>query len=78
MIHVIRNVSPKRMIAASNNAVFDRNTENEKAEKYDQEVEKTKTRNVIENGTLIVEQYDKHDKLLCKTSPDYLLPGEKG
>ena len=78
MIDAIRNVSPQRVITPLNNAVFDKNTENEKSGKSDQRVEQTTTQNVIENGTLIVEQYDRHGKLICKTPPGYLLPGEKG
>ena len=78
MIDEISNVSPQRVITPPSNTVFDKNNENEKSEKYDQKDEETKTKNVIENGTLIVEQYDKHGKLICKTPPGYLLPGEKG
>jgi hypothetical protein len=78
MIDVIRNVSPQWVITAPNNAVFGKTTENKNPEKYDQKDEETKTKNVIENGTLIVEQYDKHGKLICKTPPGYLLLGEKG
>jgi hypothetical protein len=78
MIDEISNVSPQPVISPPNNTVFDKNNENEKSEKYDQKDEETKTKNVIENGTLIVEQYDKHGKLICKTPPGYLLPGEKG
>lgn len=78
MIDEIRNVSQQLVITPPNNTVFDKNTENEKSEKYDQKVEETKTKNVIDNGTLIVEQYDKHGKLICKTPPGYLPPGEKG
>jgi hypothetical protein len=74
MTDEIGNVSVQRVITPSNNTVFDKNNENEKSEKYDQ----TKTKNVIENGKLIVEQYDKNGKLICKTPPGYLLPGEKG
>jgi hypothetical protein len=47
------------MIAPTNNTVFDMNTENEKSGKNDQRVEQTTTKNVIENGILIVEQYDR-------------------
>jgi hypothetical protein len=77
MIDEIRNVSPQRVITPPNNAVFDKNTENEKSGKSDQRVEQTTTKNVIENGTLIVEQYDRHGKLIRKTPPGFLPPGEK-
>jgi hypothetical protein len=52
--------------------------ENTKTGKSDQKVERTTTKNVIENGTLIVEQYDRHGKLIRKTPPGYLPPDEKG
>jgi hypothetical protein len=78
MIDEIRNVSPQRVITPPNNAVFDKNTENEKSGKSDQRVEQTTTKNVIENGTLIVEQYDRHGKLIRKTPPGYLLPVDNG
>ncbi len=77
MIGEINNESPKQVIAPTNN-VFDKPGENAKSGKYDQKVEETTTKNVIENGKLIVEQYDRHGKLIRKTPPGYLLPGEKG
>jgi len=76
MIDEIGNVLPKELIAPINK-VFDKNSENEKSGKSDQRVEQTTTKNVIENGTLIVEQYDRHGKLIRKTPPGYLSPGEK-
>ena len=77
MIDEIRNVSPQRVITPTNN-VFDKPGENAKTGKSDQKVEQTTTKNVIENGTLIVEQYDRHGKLIRKTPPGFLPPGEKG
>ena len=77
MIDEIGNVLPKELIAPINK-VFDKNSENEKSGKSDQRVEQTTTKNVIENGTLIVEQYDRHGKLIRKTPPGFLPPGEKG
>jgi hypothetical protein len=77
MIDEIRNVSPQRVITPTN-SVFDKPDEDNKAEKSDQKVEQTTTKNVIENGTLIVEQYDRHGKLIRKTPPGFLPPGEKG
>ncbi len=78
MIDEISNVSPQQVITSPNNTVFDKNTENEKSGKYDQKVEQTTTKNVIENGTLIVEQYYRDGKLICKRPPGFLPPGEKG
>ena len=76
MIDEIGNVLPKELIAPINK-VFDKNSENEKSGKSDQRVEQTTTKNVIENGKLIVEQYDSHGKLIRKTPPGFLPPGEK-
>ena len=76
MIDEIRNVSQQQVITPTNN-VFDKPGENTKAGKSDQRVEGTTTKNVIENGTLIVEQYDRHGELIRKTPPGYLPPGEK-
>jgi len=76
MIDEIRNVSPQRVITPPNN-VFDNPIENNKTGRSDQKVEGTTTKNVIENGKLIVEQYDRHGKLIRKTPPGYLPPGEK-
>jgi hypothetical protein len=76
MIGEITNVSQQQVIAPTNN-VFDKPGENAKSGKSDQKVERTTTKNVIENGTLIVEQYDRHGNLIRKTPPGYLPPGEK-
>ena len=76
MIDEIRNVSPQRVITPANN-VFDKPGENTKTGKSDQKVEQTTTKNVFENGKLIVEQYDRHGKLIRKTPPGYLPPNEK-
>ena len=76
MIDEISNVSPQQVITPPNN-VFDKPGENAKSGKSDQRVEGTTTKNVIENGTLIVEQYDRHGKLIRKTPPGFLSPGEK-
>ena len=77
MIDAIRNVSQQQVITPTTNNVFDKPGEDNKAEKSDQKVEQTTTKNVIENGTLIVEQYDRHGKLIRKTPPGFLPPGEK-
>ena len=76
MIGEISNVSQQQVITPTNN-IFDKSGENTKTGKSDQKVEKTTTINVIENGTLIVEQYDRHGKLIRKTPPGFLPPGEK-
>ena len=76
MIDEIKNVSPQRVITPTNN-VFDKPGENTKTGKSDQKAEQTTTKNVFENGKLIVEQYDRHGKLIRKTPPGYLPPGEK-
>ena len=77
MIDEIKNVSPQRVITPTNN-VSDKPGENTKTGKSDQKVEQTTTKNVFDNGILIVEQYDRHGKLIRKTPPGFLPPGEKG
>jgi hypothetical protein len=77
MIDEISNVPPQQVITSPNNTVLIKTPENAKSGKYDQKVEETTTKNVIENGKLIVEQYDRHGKLIRKTPPGYLPPGEK-
>ena len=57
--------------------VFDKNSENSKSGKSDQIVEEKTTNNVIEDGTLILEQYDRHGNLIRKTPPGFLLPGKR-
>ena len=76
MIGEISNVTRQQVITPTNN-VFDKPGANTKTRKSDQKVEETTTRNVIKNGTLIVEQYDRHGKLIRKTPPGFLPPGEK-
>jgi hypothetical protein len=75
MIDEINNVLPKQLIIPTNK-VFDKNSENAKSGKPEQRVEEKTTKNVIENGTLILEQYDRHGNLICKTPPGYLPPGK--
>jgi hypothetical protein len=77
MVDEIMNIAPKQMITPTNN-VFAKNSENAKLKKYDQRIEETKTKIVIENSTVIVEQYDRQGKLIRKTPPGYLPPGENG
>jgi hypothetical protein len=73
MIDEISNVSQQQVITPNNN-VFDKPGEYTKTGKSDQKVEEKTTKIVIENGTLIVEQYDRHGKLIRKTPPGYLPP----
>jgi hypothetical protein len=73
MIGEINNVSQQQVIKPTNN-VFDKPGENTKTGKSDQKVEEKTTKIVIEDGTLIVEQYDRHGKLIRKTPPGYLPP----
>jgi hypothetical protein len=77
MISEISNVSQQQVITPTNNE-FDKPGENSKSGKSDQRIEKTTTKNVIENGTLIVEQYDRHGKLIRKTPPGFLPPSARG
>ena len=77
MIGEISNVSQQQVITPTN-TVFDKPGENAKSGKSDQRVEGTTTKNVIENGKLIVEQYERHGELIRKTPTGYLSPGEKG
>jgi len=76
MIGEISNVSQQQVIAPTNN-VFDKPGKNAKSGKSDQRVEEKTTKTVIENGTLIMEQYDRQGNLIRKTPPGYLPPGEK-
>jgi hypothetical protein len=76
MIDEIDNVLPKQLIIPTNK-VFDKNSENAKLGRAEQRVEEKTTKNVIENGTLILEQYDRHGNLIRKTPPGYLPPGKR-
>jgi len=74
-MEAINSTNPRQVIAPSNN-VYGKTAENDKIEKIDKRVEQTTTKNVIENGKVIVEQYNRHGKLIRKTPPGYLPPGE--
>ena len=78
MIDEISNVSSQPVITSANNTVFEGKTENDQPDKSDQRAEQTTNKNVIENGSVIVEQYDRHGRLIRKTPPGYLPPGETG
>ena len=77
MISATGNISTERVINLNPvDRVVDRNHKGSIQEKIDQSLQTT-TKNVIENGKVIVEQYDRHGRLICKTPPGYLPPGEK-
>ena len=76
MIDEIGNDFPQQMLAPANR-LFDKNSENAKLDNSGQSAEEKTTKTVIENDTLILEQYDRHGKLIRKTPPGYLKPGEK-
>ena len=77
MISATGNISTERVINLNPvDRVVDRYAKDSKQKKVDQTLQTT-TKNVIENGKVIVEQYDRHGRLICKTPPGYLPPGEK-
>ena len=77
MISATGNISTERVININPvDRAFDKYAKDSKQEKVDQPLQTT-TKNVIENGKVIVEQYDRHGRLICKTPPGYLPPGEK-
>lgn len=77
MISATGNISTERVINLNPvDRVVGRYAKDSKQKKVDQTLQTT-TKNVIENGKVIVEQYDKHGRLICKTPPGYLPPGEK-
>ena len=57
--------------------IIGRNEKDKKKIKSDQSIEQKTTKNVIENGKLILEQYDRHGILILKTPPGYLPLGER-
>ena len=75
MVDGIMGAAPNQMTAPTS-SVFDKSSENAKSGKSNQRDEETTTKIVIENSTVIVEQYDRHGKLIRKTPPGYLPPGE--
>ena len=77
MVDEIANIASRQIITPAIK-FFDKTSENGKSEKSDKKVEETTTKIVIENSTVIVEQYDRHGKLIRKTPPGYLPPGENG
>jgi hypothetical protein len=77
MISATVNISTERVINLNPvDRAFARDPNDSDQEKVDQTLQTT-TKNVIENGKVIVEQYDRHGRLICKTPPGYLPPGEK-
>ena len=77
MISATDNISTERVINLNPvDRVVDKDHRDSKQGKVDQTLQTT-TKNVIENGKVILEQYDRHGRLICKTPPGYLPPGEK-
>jgi len=74
MIDKISNVFPLQEVAPTNR-VMDANLDNRTANRFDQQF-KTTSKTVIENGKVILEQYDRHGRLIRKTPPGYLPPGQ--
>jgi hypothetical protein len=77
MVDEIANIASRQIISPAKN-LFDKIGGNGKPEKSDKRAVETTTKIVIENSTVIVEQYDRHGKLIRKTPPGYLPPGENG
>jgi len=75
-MEAINSTNPNQTIAASNN-VYGKLKETIKVGNIDQKIEQKTTKTVIDGGKLIVEQYDRHGRLIRKTPPGYLPPGEK-
>ena len=75
-MEAISSTNPRQAIEPTNN-VYGKPTETIKVENIDQKIEQKTTKTVIENGKLIVEQYDRHGRLIRKTPPGYLPPDEK-
>jgi len=73
MIDAIGNVLPLQEVAPTNKIVDD-NLDNRTPDRSDQQF-KTTSNTVIENGKVILEQYDRHGRLIRKTPPGYLPPG---
>ena len=75
MIDVISSV-PSTQEVSPINRIIDENLDNRNPNKSDQQFKKT-SKTVVENGKLILEQYDRHGRLIRKTPPGYLPPGQK-
>ena len=75
MIEAISSPSPIQDISATNKIVDDK-LDSRIPNKPDQQFETT-SKTVIENGKVILEQYDRHGRLIRKTPPGYLPPGQK-
>ena len=71
----ISSVSPIYVIAPIDR-IIDNNYDGANSRKSDRQ-SKTTIKNVIEDGKVIVEQYDRHGRLIRKTPPGYLPPGQK-
>jgi hypothetical protein len=75
MIDVISSLSPIQKISAANK-ITDERFGNRISDRSDQQF-KTTSQTVIENGKVILEQYDWLDRLIRKTPPGYLPPGQR-
>ena len=75
-MEAISITNPRQAVESSNN-VYGKPTETIKVGNIDQKIEQKTTKTVIEKGNLIIEQYDRHGRLIRKTPPGYLPPGEK-
>jgi hypothetical protein len=77
MIEATGNLSMERVTMPNPvDRVVGRDREDANQKKADQRLQTT-TKNVIENGKVIVEQYDRHGRLIRKTPPGYLPPDER-
>ena len=73
MFDAISSLSPIQEIT-STNKISNENFDNRTPNRSDQQF-KTTSKTVIENGKVILEQYDRHGRLIRKTPPGYLPPG---
>jgi len=75
MIDAISSPSTIQDISATNKIIDDK-LDSRTLHNPDQQFETT-SKTVIENGKVILEQYDRHGRLIRKTPPGYLPPGQK-
>ena len=75
MIDTISSVPPTQEVSPIHK-IIDEKFDNTNQNKSDQ-IFKITSKTVIENGKVILEKYDRHGRLIRKTPPGYLLPGQK-
>jgi hypothetical protein len=75
MDDAISSISPIKVITPLD-TVIDKKFDDGNSKKPNRQ-SKTTIKNVIEDGKVIVEQYDRHGRLIRKTPPGYLPPGQK-